>query len=170
MFVGHSMGSGVALRLAICHPENVLGLGLVGGGGRLRVHPEILSDSAHPTTFHKAVETIVSHSFAGTANPRLLELAARRILETRQSVLHGDLLACNEFDVLEALANIAHPALVICGAEDKMTPLRFSQFLARSMQNARLAVIPQAGHMVMLEKPYAVADALLAFLEDLPRV
>ena len=44
------------------------------------------------------------------------------------------------------------PALIICGAEDKMTPLDFSRQLAASISNAKLEIIEGAGHMVMLEK------------------
>jgi len=45
VFVGHSMGSAIALTLAIHHPQQVLGLGLVGAGARLRVHPDILENA-----------------------------------------------------------------------------------------------------------------------------
>ncbi|MFN8499286.1 MAG: alpha/beta fold hydrolase [Anaerolineae bacterium] len=41
--VGHSMGGGVALQLALDYPERVAGLVLVASGARLRVHPDILA-------------------------------------------------------------------------------------------------------------------------------
>jgi pimeloyl-ACP methyl ester carboxylesterase len=168
VLVGHSMGSAVALALAIHHPEHVLGLGLIGAGARLRVHPALLESAANPTTFYKVVETLVSWSFSPNAQPRLVELAYKRMTETRQSVLYGDLLACNSFDVMDHLGLIHQPTLVICGADDQMTPLRYAQYLSNSIPAAHLAEIPNAGHMVMLEQPRAVADALLSFLKDVP--
>jgi pimeloyl-ACP methyl ester carboxylesterase len=87
--------------------------------------------------------------------------------ETRQGVLYGDLLACNAFNVTEQLGQIHQPALVICGEEDRMTPLRYSQFLAERLPGASLQIVPDAGHMVMLEKPQQVAEIWLSFLRGL---
>jgi pimeloyl-ACP methyl ester carboxylesterase len=162
--VGHSMGSAVALQLAIEHSESILALGLLGAGAKMRVRPDILADSAGPSSYHIAVDTLTKMSFSSSADPRLVELAGRRMLETRYSVLHGDLLACDAFDVSDHLSGIQQPVLLICGAEDQLTPLRYSQYLAGSLRNSHLEVVPEAGHMVMLEKPGVVADLLLEFL------
>jgi pimeloyl-ACP methyl ester carboxylesterase len=165
--VGHSMGSAIALALAIHHPEYVVGLGLISAGARLRVLPNLLNYVADQTTFEKAADILVSYSFSSNAPPRLVELASKRMLETRQSVLYGDLQACNRFDVMDRLGAVHQPTLVICGAEDQMTPLRYAQFLSSAIPNARLCVIPNTGHMVMLEQPRLVADSLLAFFQEI---
>jgi pimeloyl-ACP methyl ester carboxylesterase len=167
VFVGHSMGSAIALALAIHHPEYVVGLGLLGAGARLRVNPELLNYAADLTTFYKAADLLVACSFSSCASPRLVELAAKRMEATRQSVLYGDLLACNRFDVMDRLGAIQQNTLVICGVDDQMTPVRYAQYLSNSMPNARLNVIPNAGHMVMLEQPQLVANSLLSFLKDI---
>jgi len=164
VFVGHSMGSAIAISLALDHAEHVLGLGLVGAGARLRVSPALLEGAASPTTFLSAIETVVSWSFSPQAPERLTELAAQRMAETRPSVLHGDFLACNAFDEMDRIAQIRQPTLIVCGADDRMTPTRYSQFLADSLPNAVLKTIPEAGHMVMLEQPQATAAALEDFL------
>lgn len=164
IFIGHSLGSAIALTLAVMFPEHVTGLGLLGSGARLKVHPDILTDSANPTTFHKAVDRIIAAAFSQSADPRLVELAAKRMAETRPSVLHGDFAACNDFDLLERVDEISQPTLVLCGSDDQLTPLRNSQFLAGAIPSASLEVIPDAGHMVMLEKPKEVVIALEKFL------
>jgi len=87
------------------------------------------------------------------------------MLETRQSVLSGDLQACNKFDMMDRVAGVMQPTLVICGTEDQMTPQRYAQFLVNGIPNARLVVVPEAGHMVMLEQPRTVAENLLNFLQ-----
>jgi pimeloyl-ACP methyl ester carboxylesterase len=84
----------------------------------------------------------------------------------RQSVLYGDLLACDRFDVMDHLGEVQQRTVVICGADDMMTPVRYAQYLASSIPNAQLNIIPNAGHMVMLEQPRLVADSLLSFLND----
>jgi len=167
VFVGHSMGSAIALALAIHHPEYVVGLGLLGAGARLRVNPELLNYASDLTTFYKATDLLVACSFSPSASPRLVELASKRMEELRQSVLYGDLLACNRFDVMDRLGAVQQNTLVVCGADDQMTPARYAQYLSSSIPNARLTVIPNAGHMVMLEQPHLVANSLLSFLNDI---
>ena len=82
-------------------------------------------------------------------------------------VVHKDFLACKAFDDRERLNEIQQPALIICGSEDKMTPVRFSQFLIDDLPDARLEIIPNAGHMVMLEQPANVAALIKKFLEEM---
>lgn len=168
VFVGHSMGSAIALTLALEAGEHVLGLGLVGAGAKLPVASALLEAASSPTTYQTAVETAAAWSFGPGAPVELTTLAARRMAETRQAVLYGDFLACEAFDLSDRLGEIKQPALVLCGEEDRMTPLRYSQFLAGAMPGARLEVIPGAGHMVMLENPPAVAKALVDFLVSIP--
>lgn len=167
VMVGHSMGGAIALEMARAYPEQVLGLGLIATGARLRVHPDLLAETASPTTFYNAIEKIVAWSFAVQASPRLVDLVSQRLAEVRPSVLHGDLIACDSFDASETLKQIECPALVLCGVQDRMTPLRLSQFLAGQIPLAQLMTVENAGHMVMLEQPQATAAALSAFLATL---
>lgn len=113
------------------------------------------------------MDLLVSFSFSSNASARLVELASRRLAETRQSVLYGDLQACNRFDVMDKLGKIKLATLVVCGVDDVMTPSRYAQYLASSIPKAELRIIPNAGHMVMLEQPRLVADNLLFFLKSI---
>jgi pimeloyl-ACP methyl ester carboxylesterase len=167
VFVGHSMGSAVALTLALNHSSRALALGLVGGGARLRVAPEILAGVENESTFPDTVQKIVEYSFGEQTSPRLKELAAQRMAEMRPTVLHGDFIACNQFDVMEKVSALYLPTLIVCGTADRMTPLKYSEYLASKISNAQLKTIEDAGHMVMLENPLEVAQAFEAFLGDL---
>ncbi len=168
VFVGHSMGSAIALTLALDFPKRVLGLGLVGSGARLRVAPQILESTASETLFPQAIKLINDAEFGPSAGPRLKELAARQMAAIRPSVIHGDFLACNEFDVMQRLAEINVPTLILCGAEDILTPMKYSEYLRDHIRNARLLAFPGAGHMVMLEQPMEVAQALSVFADEIP--
>jgi len=167
VFVGHSLGGAIVQHLALNAPDQVVGLGLVGSGARLRVHPEILQNTASENTYRTAVAVIIQCAFSPQAPPRLVELASRRMAQTRPSVLHGDFLASDSFDVMDQLSAIHQPTLVICGVDDQLTPIRYSQYLTDKIPNAQLEVIPDTGHMVMLEKPQQAAESLLTFLDQL---
>lgn len=168
VIVGHSMGGAVALTLAIQHPKRVLGLGLIGSGARLRVAPALLESAANPATFASAVQRVTEFSYGPQADPRLKELGGQRMAETRPPVLYGDFLACDGFDVSDDLPRLKTRTLVLVGKQDRMTPLKYSQALADVIPNARLQIVPDAGHMLMLEQPAEVASALADFLTTIP--
>lgn len=167
VIIGHSMGGGIALEIAHKYPNRVIGLGLISTGARLTVNPGLLENSANPSAYPTVVDNIISWSFSQNASPRIVEIIRKRFLEERQSVLSGDLQACNQFDITTHLPAISIPTIVICGENDRMTPHRLSQLLTSKMQKASLSIIPEAGHMVILENPSAVRGALISFLDSI---
>lgn len=167
VLTGHSMGSAIAQWLCLDQPERIRGLILVGAGAKLRVHPDILQFSNSATTFPKVVSLVMKWSFSPQAPERLVELAGERMASIPPLVARNDFLACDDFDVRDRVDEIQQPALVICGSEDQMTPPRFSEYLVETLPKARLEIIPDAGHMVMLEKPETVARLIKGFLDEI---
>ncbi len=165
ILVGHSMGSAIALVMALQFPQQVLGLGLLGGGAKLRVAKSILELAAQPETFPALLQMVGDLSYGPHAGPRLKELGMRRLAETRPAVLYGDFLACDAFDVMQQVKNIHVPTLLLCGSEDQMTPPNRSAYLHEQIAGSQLRVIPGAGHMLMLEAPDETARLLGAFLD-----
>lgn len=161
ILVGHSMGGAIALKTALGHPENLVGLGLVGTGAKLKVHPQILE--LCQTDFDKAIELVVSWSFAEQADPVLIDKAREQMRRNGQAAFYRDFLSCSTFDVMSRLGEIPVPTIVICGREDKLTPVKYSEYLQANILNAQLQVIEQAGHMVMLEQPGAFNQTLRQF-------
>ena len=70
-------------------------------------------------------------------------------------------------DQRDRAAAIAAPTLVLCGAEDRVTPPALSDALAELIPHARRVDIPAAGHLPNLEQPATFNAALDAFLADL---
>lgn len=91
---------------------------------------------------------------------RLLSAACER--PTRQAIAK----ATGPVDLRPTFATPGPPTLVLCGRDDKGTPLEQSERIAAAIDGARLVVIDDAGHMVMIEQPEAVLDALLAWFTD----
>lgn len=166
VMVGFSMGSAIALYIALQYRKYMLGLGLVGGGARLRVAASTLEMAANPSTFPAVVQSIIENSYSTTADPMLKELAIKQMMETRQAVLYGDFLACDSFDVMDSVKKLSLPTLLICGSEDRMTPPNRSEYLRDQIEGAELHIIAGAGHMVMIERPDEVAGLLTGFLDQ----
>jgi pimeloyl-ACP methyl ester carboxylesterase len=68
---------------------------------------------------------------------------------------------------MDQLNQIELPALVICGSEDQMTPVKYSIYLAKQMPAATLQIVKGAGHMVHLEQPEIVASHTSHFLKNI---
>jgi proline-specific peptidase len=68
------------------------------------------------------------------------------------------------FDVRERLGAISRPTLVLCGAQDWITPLERSQEIVTRIPNARLEVFEHSGHHPMLEETPKFLEAMRAFL------
>jgi pimeloyl-ACP methyl ester carboxylesterase len=62
------------------------------------------------------------------------------------------------------LRRVRVPALVMGGAHDVMCPPRRHEFMAELIPDARLTILPEAGHMLTLEAPDAALAALDAWL------
>ncbi len=160
--IGHSMGGAIAQALALRMLPQVIRMIILNSSARLRVSPELLQWAvADPES---AADFVVQTSWGSEAPAALADLGKKSMLQIESATLHGDFLACDSFDVRQELREINIPTLVISGSEDKMTPLRFGQYLAEHLVNARLIVIEGAGHFAMLQSPGEVADAISQFL------
>lgn len=163
VLVGHSMGGGIAQSFALASPDRLAGLILVGTGARLRVHPDIFATTQR--NMAEAGRLISQWAYSRSALPATVAQAAEAFARNRGTVLEGDFLACDAFDLMHEIAAIRVPTLVLCGEEDRLTPVKYARFLQQQIPGAALEIIPGAGHLVMLEKPVEVNRALTAFLD-----
>src|SRR3981189_3596768 len=96
----------------------------------------------------------------------------------RSSVRHRDasglaraargMLTQRDARVIELLPSITVPSLVVVGADDAPF-LAASDYMAAKIPAANKVVIPAAGHAVNIAQPQAFVDAVLPFLDGLPR-
>jgi pimeloyl-ACP methyl ester carboxylesterase len=158
LLIGHSMGGAIALQAALDAPERVLGLGLIGAGGRMRVAPAILDGLSGDRL--ATINTIVEYAYAPDAPERIRRQAAAAYALCDPTVYRGDYLACDAFDVLSRLGEIGCPAAVVCGTADRMTPPKYAEALRDRIRGSTLTLIASAGHMAPIERPAEVTAAL----------
>ena len=69
------------------------------------------------------------------------------------------------YDVMESLRRLAVPTLVVAGAQDRLIPPVATRAIADAVPAAQFVEIASCGHMIAVEQPLALADALDPFLE-----
>ena len=163
--MGHSMGGAIVQEIAINNNHLLKGLILMGTGALLKVAPQFLDGLLND--FENTVDKIVSYAYSRNAKKELIMEGARMMKEPGPIVVHNDFLACNLFDSRGDLKGISIPCLVICGEDDKLTPLDLSRFLYEHIPASTLKIISDAGHMVMIERYKEVNTAILEFIHEI---
>ena len=162
ILAGHSMGSAVVLETAIQSPEVDQGLILIGGGARLRVNPNLIQ--ALESDFEATANELMWQCYGSQSSEEMVKSGLEQFMGEQPEVIVNDFLACDQFDRMDQISSIEHHALAICGSEDRMTPPKYSQYLANNLRRATLRIIEGAGHMVMLEDSFKVNASILKFL------
>ena len=167
--VGHSMGSLIALETAARHPAKVSALSLIGTAAAMTVGPDLLNAAEANDSAAIDMVSIWGLGFraelGGSLAPGLwMHGEAQSVLRhCAPGVLFSDLSACNSYpNALAAAAQVTVPTTLILGERDMMTPAKAGKALGAAIANARIVVLPDAGHMMMAERP----DQLLAALRS----
>jgi pimeloyl-ACP methyl ester carboxylesterase len=176
-FVGHSMGSLIALEAAAQLGERASHLVMVGSAFPMKVSPALLSTALE--TPLKAIDMVnaFSHSTVA-AKPSApapgfwLHGGNRALMRRLQSayaaaghgnLFHHDFLVCDAYaGGLATAARVSCPALLILGDGDQMTPPKTAAALADALR-ANCVTLP-AGHSLMGEAPDEVLNELRSFL------
>ncbi len=162
VLAGHSMGGAIALSYALKYPEDLRGLILLGTGARLRVLPAFLEELRQG----RVPEAMAGYLYAPDAPEELIDLGRKEIENSEPSIYLADLTACDNFNLIDKISRITVPALIICGSEDSMTPVKYSRYLDEHIPQSRLEIIEGAGHMAMLEQAEAVNRAIAKFIKE----
>ena len=162
ILAGHSMGGAIALEVALRYGDALAGLALVGTGTRLRVNPAILDGLIQD--FNATTAQLIDWMYSPSCPLTTRQQGLEQVRSNDPQTLHNDFAACNAFDVRAEVSSLTLPTLIICGVEDKMTPIKFSEILYQSIAGSYLHLVEAAGHMVMLEQPEVVAGLFGEFM------
>jgi pimeloyl-ACP methyl ester carboxylesterase len=177
VLAGLSMGGYVALSLVLRRPERVRGLILLDTRAGADT-PE--AAQVREANARAVLETGDTRPLVDAMVPRLfwpdgLERNRERVAATRAVMertsprgVAGALAAmASRPDRRSDLARIRVPTLVVVGEFDAITPPAEAMTMADAINDARLEVIPEAGHMAPLENPSVTNAVILRFLASL---
>ena len=165
LLAGHSMGGAIALQAALGGIKGLEALVLLGTGARLRISPAIFEGIGG--RFREFAPELVGWMTSAASSGLRREDVTTDVLSTRPATFLADFHACNGFDVMNRLGAIRVPTLVVSGDDDRLTPLKYGEYLAANIPGAVLKIIHGAGHLAMLEKPTEVNNTIAAFVHSL---
>jgi len=173
-FIGHSMGSLIALETAFRAPQRVARLAMVGTAYPMKVSDTLLDASRDDEPAAIDMVNIWSHSsiapkpsspapgfYVMGGSRRLMQYVSRK---NPAKVFFTDFSACNAYqNGAAAAAALACPVLFLLGQRDMMTPPKAALGLAATITDAQVLRIEGCGHALMAEQPDQVLDALYQF-------
>ena len=171
---GHSMGGMTIQSLATHHPdvlaERARAIVLVStacGGLSQGRHDARMAKALEGAAFARAMASPLGHALLrGTVGHHVhrshLVLTRDLLLGTTPQARSGFLTAMQAMDLRDGIASIGIPTTVLVGTRDTLTPPARASELVDAIPGAKLLTLDGYGHMLPLEAPDQVADALLA--------
>jgi len=168
--VGASIGGMSAQAFASAHPHRVDRLILMATTPKMP-EPRMWEDRAAEVRI-VGLSSVCDAAMKRWFTPAFSESNPSRVEETRQSFLATDVesyaIACEaiaNMDLTGAIADIFSPTLVMAAADDASTPPETAEMLRRSVPGATSIIVPDAAHLMMVERPRQVANWITTFLE-----
>jgi pimeloyl-ACP methyl ester carboxylesterase len=151
ILVGNSLGNEIIVELALRHPEKVERVVLQG------LTPEPGARNAPQQVWrYMATNPFEQPPLGWIAMSDYMICGIRRFVRTFRYMLQDR--------IEEKLPRVHVPALVVRGSHDQIVSQRWSEEATRLLPNARLVVIPGAGHAINFSYPAALQEAILPFL------
>lgn len=171
--VGHSLGSLVAARFGVEHPDRVRTLSLISGGPGTpeaeREDQREIAESIEREGMADRADAEVESSFSDhtrSTRPELLGLYRELIRANDPAGYAAAMRGMLAFDLRNELDAIQGPTLLVTGEADRVTPPLASFLLAKEIPDAHVVVFPDVGHMVPLSAPKDLAAELHEFLAN----
>ena len=176
VLIGFSLGGMVALEIAAQAPSRVLGLVLIGSNAR---PDKPGAAEARRAQVAEARARGVSAMLLDTFWPRYVGAASRadaalqRVILAMAEAQGVDVFAqqvemvISRADSRPLLPTLNMPLLVLAGSEDALCPPMLQEEMVAAAPDAKLAIIPNAGHFVLLEAPGHTTQIVLAWLDRL---
>lgn len=177
VLVGLSLGAEVAIDFALAYPSRVSGLVLASPGLSGWAPRDSFDWMGSVMTALRAGDPqAATRAWVETPLMRIegdpaADSVMRAIVLDNWRVWTGDPTLRRRLDppAIGRLSELAVPTLVLVGEADLIDTLAVADTLAACIRGARLATVPETGHLINLEAPGAFDEAVDRFLRELPR-
>lgn len=163
VLVGHGMGASIAIEATAREPQRVRALILVGATSRPQVTTETLQTWENVMR-GRAPQPFTTEAFSPKTDFAVMRKGWTEQVKTDPRVRYFDLLGWSGYDARTRLGSIGVPTLIVAGSDDAVTPAAQAAELQKSIAGSALIAIDDAGHMLPLEKPAELAEAITANL------
>jgi len=160
---GLSMGGAIVLQLLIDSQDMLTAGILLGTGARLKVAPVIFETLEKD--YNEFIYMMSGLVASKATNSEIIRRYQEETARCNPAVTLKDFQACNGFDVMPYIGSIKLPVLVVSAEDDQLTPTKYGEFLKNSIPETSGAHIMDAGHILPMEKPEALARAITNFLD-----
>ena len=180
--VGHDFGGAVALRTRLLNNRRFAALVLIdavavrpwGSEFFRHVQQHEQAFAGVPAYMHEAmVRSYVQTAAHHDIDPAVLERIVQPWLgEAGQRAFYRQIAQASQSytdEVQPHYGEIDEPALVLWGAADSWIPSERGETLASALPDARFERIPDAGHLVIEERPEELVARIQPFLAELSR-
>ena len=109
-----------------------------------------------------------NYLFDGVKKTETLKLCMDMALDIGPDAFIRQSIALRDrVDQKNTLRKYKRPALVLCGRHDVLCPLERHELMHTLLENSKLEIIEDAGHLPTLEQPKITTTALASWLEDI---
>jgi len=172
MIIGHSMGSLIAHKFAIEHPNRVLALVLLGSTTTMANHPVVLElkpiidsfDDDEPADPEFVIEFQASTFY--NPIPWVTYRYVSESLRLKGIVWKQTLDGLNVEDHSSQLPQITAPTLIVWGDKDGVFSLEEQNELDTLIPDSTLVIYPDAGHAVNVERAEEIVEDIKEFVEN----
>jgi pimeloyl-ACP methyl ester carboxylesterase len=98
--------------------------------------------------------------------PEVLDGLFKHVAAMSPDLIAATVAAYLEHDANDMLASITVPTLIIAADKDQLTPVAISERMQRTIPNSKLVVFSGHSHLVQVERPREVNEAIGAFLAE----
>ncbi|HJQ43634.1 MAG TPA: alpha/beta fold hydrolase [Jatrophihabitantaceae bacterium] len=176
-YVGLSMGGFVGMRVGARRPDLLRSLVLIETSADREERVAAIQDKVLTVVYmtvgigpvRRSVEKImIGPAFRkDPASRPVVQEWMRQIDQTDRRGLRGAILGvANRKAIAPEIGAITAPTLVICGVDDKPTPVKKARKIAAAIPGARLELVPDAGHSSTIERPEALTALIEKFLAE----